>query len=83
MPGSAAYVAYGLGNVVWWRPQALSDDTGVLTLTVRDGAVAEATLTPALIDGAGRPQPVLGPQVAAKLTAFEDNRACTDLRQSP
>ena len=83
LPGSAAYVAYGLGNVVWWRPQALSDDTGVLTLTVRDGAVAEATLTPALIDGAGRPQPVLGPQVAAKLTAFEDNRACTDLRQSP
>ena len=33
----STYVAYGLGNLVWYRP----GPTGVLTLTVRDGRVVD------------------------------------------
>lgn len=82
-PGSTAYVAYGLGNFVWWRPQANSDDTGVLTLTVDGGDVVEADFSPALIDDAGRPQPVLGPEAAVKLAAFEELRGCSGLLAAP
>lgn len=83
LPGSTAYVAYGLGNFVWWRTQAVSDDTGVLTLTVRDGVVASAELTPAVIDGAGRPQPVVGPGVTDRQATFGALRGCTTLRAGP
>lgn len=82
-PGSTAYVAYGLGNFVWWRPQATSDDTGVLTLTVHDGSVVAADFTPALIDDAGRPQPVSGPDAPAKRAAFEELRGCSGLLPAP
>ncbi|MGI8528014.1 MAG: CapA family protein [Geodermatophilaceae bacterium] len=82
-PGSTAYVAYGLGNFLWWRTRATSDDTGVLTLTVNDGSVVESEFTPAVIDDAGRPQPVLGPAVPAKRTGFEQLRGCAGLLLKP
>ncbi|MDQ3463631.1 MAG: CapA family protein [Actinomycetota bacterium] len=82
-PGSTAYVAYGLGNFLWWRAQASSDDTGVLTLSVAHGSVVEAEFTPALIDDVGRPQPVLGPQALAKHVAFEELRECAGLLAAP
>lgn len=75
-----AYVAYGLGNFLWWRSQAFSDDTGVLTLTVQGGGVVAAEFTPALIDGDGRPQPVTGPAVADSQASFGRLRECTTLR---
>ncbi|MBA3368554.1 MAG: CapA family protein [Geodermatophilaceae bacterium] len=82
-PGTGAYVAYGLGNFLWWRPQAFSDDTGVLTLTVQNGAVTGSRFTPALIDDTGRPQPVMGPQALAEVTAFEELRGCAGLVLTP
>lgn len=82
-PGSTAYVAYGLGNFLWWRPQAFSDDTGVLTLTVQNGAVTGSVFTPALIDDAGRPQPVLGPRALDDVRAFEELRGCAGLLPTP
>ncbi|MEJ7772300.1 MAG: CapA family protein [Geodermatophilaceae bacterium] len=81
--GSTAYVAYGLGNFVWWRPLAFSDDTGVLTLTLQNGAVTGSVFTPALIDEIGRPQPVLGPQALDDVRAFEELRSCTSLLATP
>lgn len=75
-----AYVAYGLGNFLWWRSQAFSDDTGVLTLTVQGGGVVAAEFTPAVIDEDGRPQPVTGPSVADLVSAFGGLRGCTTLR---
>lgn len=78
-----AYVSYGLGNFVWWRSQAYSDDTGVLTLTVQNGAVTGAAFTPAVIDDNGRPQPVSGPQAQEKVLAFDQLRDCTTLGASP
>ncbi len=82
-PGSKAYVAYGLGNFLWWRSRASSDDTGVLTLTVENGTVVDADFTPALIDDSGRPQPVLGPEAPLKLAAFEALRDCAGLLPAP
>lgn len=82
-PGSTAYVAYGLGNFLWWRPQAFSDDTGVLTLTVQNGAVTTSTFTPAVIDDAGRPQPLDGLQAPELVSAFNQLRGCADLRPTP
>ncbi len=81
--GSTAYVAYGLGNFLWWRPQAFSDDTGVLTLTVQSGSVTASEFTPAIIDDTGRPQPVMGPQALAQVAAFEELRGCTGLAPTP
>lgn len=40
-PDHAAYVAYGLGNFVWYNNEGASAETGVLTLTV-DAAAARA-----------------------------------------
>jgi len=82
-PGSSAYVAYGLGNFLWWRPQAFSDDTGVLTLTIQGGSVAGSMFTPALIDDAGRPQPVIGPEAATAVAGFEALRECAGLLPTP
>jgi len=82
-PGSTAYVAYGLGNFLWWRSQAFSDDTGVLTLTVQNGSVVSSVLTPALLDETGRPQPVIGPQVPEKVAAFEALSGCAGLLPTP
>ncbi|MDQ4037847.1 MAG: CapA family protein, partial [Actinomycetota bacterium] len=82
-PGSRAFVAYGLGNFVWWRPGAASDDTGVLTLTVQSGAVTGWLFTPAVIDDAGRPRLVDGLGVAERLADFEELRECTELLPTP
>jgi len=83
MPGSTAYVSYGLGNFVWWRSDPEADNTGVLTLTVSNGMVTGAVMTPALIDDTGRPQPVLGPMAIEKVAAFEALRACAGLVPTP
>ncbi|MDQ3734855.1 MAG: CapA family protein [Actinomycetota bacterium] len=82
-PGSTAFVAYGLGNFLWWRSRAASDSTGVLTLTVQNGTVIASALTPAVIDDTGRPQPVIGPQVPDDLASFEELRDCAGLLPTP
>lgn len=82
-PGSTAFVAYGLGNFLWWRSSPASDDTGVLTLTVEDGAVITSVFSPATIDDTGRPQPAPGPEVPDHLTAFAELRGCAGLLATP
>lgn len=81
--GSTAYVSYGLGNFLWWRSDPFGDDTGVLTLTVSHGMVADAVLTPAVIDDSGRPQPVIGPRAVERAAAFEALRGCAGLLPTP
>lgn len=62
-----AYVAYGLGNFLWWRNDAISNDTGVLWVTIRDGAVVEAALIPAQINRVtGQPEPA-GDEAAQRI----------------
>lgn len=78
-----SYVAYGLGNFLWWRDNAYSNDTGVLTLRVRPHRVLAATLTPARIDSAGVPLPVSGSEADRIQTKFRGLGGCTHLRPSP
>ncbi|MEJ7705407.1 MAG: hypothetical protein WKF47_18020 [Geodermatophilaceae bacterium] len=45
--------------------------------------MVDAAFTPALIDDAGRPQPVLGPEAATKRASFEELRDCAGLLEAP
>jgi poly-gamma-glutamate synthesis protein (capsule biosynthesis protein) len=81
-PLRGGYVAYGLGNFVWYAPSPPTSPTGVLTLTVRPAPapegraeVTKATWEPARISGTGLPRPLRGGQRAfdAELEAL---RSC-------
>ncbi len=77
------YVAYGLGNFLWWLDNAYSNDTGVITLHVRARQVTSATFTPARIDPAGVPRPVAGVQAARIQTELVEAGRCTGLSAAP
>ena len=69
------YVAYGLGNFVWYRP----GPSGVLTLTLLGGQVVGEAWTPALIGGDGLPVAAAGAEADRLTAAFTALRDCTDL----
>jgi Bacterial capsule synthesis protein PGA_cap len=81
------YVAYGLGNYVWYTPSAGSGaDTGVLTLTVRPASApgGRATVTdvawePARIGADGLPAIVTGAAVEDFRAERRGLRACAGL----
>jgi hypothetical protein len=75
------YVAYGLGNFLWWRDNAFSNDTGVLTLTFRGRQVESSTLVPARIGAAGRPVPATGAAAARISRKWDGLRSCTSLSE--
>lgn len=78
------YVAYGLGNFVWWRSLSeISVQTGVLDLTVDDGEVLQADFVPARIDDTGIPRPLTGPDVDRAEADFAALRACAGLTDAP
>lgn len=78
-----AYVAYGLGNYLWWRDGAYSNDTGVLRLTFQGRRVVAASLAPAFIDGRGVPVPATGESAARIKAKFDGLRGCTGLAGDP
>jgi poly-gamma-glutamate synthesis protein (capsule biosynthesis protein) len=74
------YVAYGLSNFVWWRDDAFSNDTGVLRLTLRGGAVSHSELVPASISRTtGQPLPASGAAADEIVKKFTDLHSCTGL----
>jgi poly-gamma-glutamate synthesis protein (capsule biosynthesis protein) len=73
------YVAYGLGNYLWWRNSAYSDDTGVLRLTFAGRRVVGAALAPAHIDGRGVPVPATGDTAARIQRKWAGLVGCTGL----
>jgi poly-gamma-glutamate synthesis protein (capsule biosynthesis protein) len=77
------YVGYGLGNFVWWRDNAYSNDTGVLTVTVRGRQAVAATLTPAHIDQRGVPVPTTGTDSSRVLSTWDRVRGCAGLASTP
>jgi poly-gamma-glutamate capsule biosynthesis protein CapA/YwtB (metallophosphatase superfamily) len=79
----STYVAYGLGNFLWWRDNAYSNDTGVLVLTFRGRRAVAAALVPARIDERGVPVPATGPQADRILTDWDQLRPCTGLASTP
>jgi poly-gamma-glutamate synthesis protein (capsule biosynthesis protein) len=77
------YVAYGLGNFLWWRDDAFSNDTGVLRVTLRGGAVARSELVPAVISrDTGQPLPATGADAERIGKKFQDLRSCTGLSRA-
>jgi len=79
----ATYVDYGLGNFLWWRDNAYSNDTGVLTLTFGGRRVVRSVFTPAEIDSTGVPVPATGGQAAAILGKLDRVRGCAGLSARP
>ncbi|GAA2599827.1 CapA family protein [Dactylosporangium fulvum] len=74
------YVAYGLGNFVWYVGSA---DTGVLKVQVRGRSVVRAELIPAVVSGTGQPKPLTGSAATAAAKRFTDLGRCTGLAAGP
>ncbi|MGH3749651.1 MAG: CapA family protein [Micromonosporaceae bacterium] len=77
------YVAYGLGNFLWWRDNAFSNDTGVLRLTLRGAELTDAELRPARISATGQPLLATGRQADRIQEKFAGLRRCTGLEDGP
>lgn len=76
----STYVHYGLGNFLWWRDDAFSNDTGVLWATVRGDRVESVELRPTVISReSGQPVPVTGQEADRVRDKIADRRGCTDL----
>jgi poly-gamma-glutamate synthesis protein (capsule biosynthesis protein) len=79
----STYVAYGLGNYLWWRDAAYSNDTGVLRLSFQGRRVVRPDFEPARIDGRGVPVPATG-ETAARITrTWAGLVGCTGLASGP
>ncbi|MEV0134309.1 CapA family protein [Dactylosporangium sp. NPDC050688] len=74
------YVAYGLGNFVWYVGSAA---TGVLKVHVRGRSVTGAELVPAVVSSTGQPKPLTGAAASAATKRFTDLRRCTGLAPAP
>jgi poly-gamma-glutamate synthesis protein (capsule biosynthesis protein) len=79
-----AYVAYGLGNYLWWRSFGnTQDDNGLLTLTFRHARVVAARFTPAHLDNRGIPVPATGAEATRINTQWTHVRDCAGLSAKP
>jgi poly-gamma-glutamate capsule biosynthesis protein CapA/YwtB (metallophosphatase superfamily) len=78
------YVAYGLGNFLWWWNDAYSNDTGVLRITLRDKKITRTELVPAYINrDTGQPLPVTGAEADRITGKFAGLHGCTGLGTAP
>lgn len=77
------YVAYGLGNFVWYHNRGTSRETGVLTVTVRGRQVVSAGLTPAVISETGRPVVATGAERERIAERYAGLRSCAGLADAP
>lgn len=78
------YVAYGLGNYLWWRSYGNEqDDNGVLTLRLRDGRVLGAHFAAAHLDDRGVPVPATGTMKQRIDTEWSARRHCAGLSATP
>jgi poly-gamma-glutamate capsule biosynthesis protein CapA/YwtB (metallophosphatase superfamily) len=74
----APYVAYGLGNYVFYTASGPGTTTGTLQLTVTGRLIESASWSPAVIRS-GVPTPLAEPAAATAVAEFDQLRACTDL----
>jgi hypothetical protein len=81
---SGSYVAYGLGNYLWWRSFGNNqDDNGVLTLTFRHGRVVADRFARSMLDDRGVPMPATGAAKGRISGEWTAARQCTDLASHP
>ncbi|GAB2580998.1 CapA family protein [Microlunatus antarcticus] len=72
------YVSYGLGNFLWYHGNQA--DTGVLRVTLRDGAVVDDAWVPGEIpEEGGQPRALSGSDRTDAVKDWEDLRGCTNL----
>jgi poly-gamma-glutamate synthesis protein (capsule biosynthesis protein) len=78
------FVAYGLGNYLWWMSFGnKQDDNGVLTLTFRHATVVAASFAPSHLDSRGVPLPATGAEKQHIDAEWQADRRCTDLSGTP
>jgi poly-gamma-glutamate synthesis protein (capsule biosynthesis protein) len=74
------YVAYGLGNYLWWMSFGnIQDDNGVLTLTFHRGKVVHAHFAASHLDDRGIPVPATGSTKARIDAEWSSDRGCANL----
>lgn len=80
-----SYVAYGLGNYLWWKSFGNDqDDNGVLTLTFKDKRVVAANFLPSQLDDTGISPPATGATAQRILAEVDQRRSqCTNLSATP
>jgi poly-gamma-glutamate synthesis protein (capsule biosynthesis protein) len=77
-----AFVAYGMGNFVWYG-SSRSTETGVLLLTVRGRSVLGWRLVPAVVSGTGQPVPLTGAAAQRLTSRFAGLSGCAGLSAVP
>ena len=77
------YVSYGLGNFLWWRDDAYSNDTGVVRLTLHGPTIKSTEFLPAHISATGQPLPAEGAEAARIRDKVASLRPCTGLASRP
>jgi len=78
------YVAYGLGNYLWWMSFGNNqDDNGVLSLTFDHSRVVGARFAPSHLDQRGVPVPAGGAEARHILGEWRGDHSCTDLSRQP
>ena len=80
---NGTYVAYGLGNYLWWMSFGNNqDDNGVLTLTFHRASWSATHFAPSHLDDRGVPVPATGADEArASTPSGTADRGCADLRR--
>ncbi|MBK9178471.1 MAG: CapA family protein [Acidimicrobiales bacterium] len=73
-----AFVAYGLGNFVFYTPSGPGTNSGVLLLTVRGRSVESYRWEPAVISN-GVPVPLQGGAADQARASWDQLRSCTNL----
>jgi poly-gamma-glutamate synthesis protein (capsule biosynthesis protein) len=77
---NGTYVAYGLGNYLWWMSFGNNqDDNGVLTLTFHQDQVVKDRFAPSHLDDRGVPLPATGAEKHRIMAEWNGDRSCTDL----
>ena len=78
----AAYVAYGLGNFLWYSAGLFppySSEAGMLRLTLRGRTVVRSDFVPTVVSATGRPALVPGWRAGLAENNFAALRACAGL----
>jgi hypothetical protein len=77
------YVAYGLGNYLWWMSFGSNqDDNGVLTLTFSGGRVVADSFAPSHLDSTGVPVPAVGATLTHINAEWAAARSCAGLESA-